>query len=145
MHHQSLIVAEPVGRHARKPPLVVDCSVLAAVLFDEPSRDEAMLVMAGKALFVPDLIHYEMLSVALKKMSKYSEAQMIRALQDLADLELTRHPIDPISQFQLARETGLSADDAAYLQLAIELKAPLATFDKTLGRAAESWLTDGQA
>ena len=36
-----LIVAEPAGRYARKPPLVVDCSVLAAVLFDEPERDAA--------------------------------------------------------------------------------------------------------
>jgi len=142
MNHQPLIVAEPSGRYANKPPLVVDCSVLAAVLFDEPTCNEALLAMTGKALFAPDLINHELLSVALKKFGKQNEAVVLRALKDLVDLDLTRHSIDPLSQFQLAHQTGLSAYDAAYLQLAIDLKAPLATFDKTLGRVAESWLTD---
>jgi predicted nucleic acid-binding protein len=33
--------------------------------------------------------------------------------------------------------TGLTAYDAAYLQLALELRAPLATFDKKLGQTAQ--------
>lgn len=143
MQHHPLIVAEPFGRYARKPPLVVDCSVLAAVLFDEPTREEAMIAMTGKALFAPDLIHHEILSVALKKLGKDNEEQMLRALEDFAELDLTQHATDPLSQFRLTHQTGLSAHDTAYLQLAIELKAPLATFDKTLGTAAEQWLTDG--
>lgn len=143
MQRHPLIVAEPFGRYARKPPLVVDCSVLAAVLFDEPTREEAMIAMTGKALFAPDLIHHEMLSVALKKLGTDNESSVLRAIEDFAELDLTQHAIDPLSQFRLAHQTGLSAYDTAYLQLAIELKAPLATFDKTLGTVAEKWLTDG--
>jgi predicted nucleic acid-binding protein len=53
-------------------------------------------------------------------------------------LRLTRRSIDPAAQFELARRLKLTAYDAAYLQLAIELNAPLATFDETLGRAAQA-------
>jgi len=36
-----LYVAEPSPRHLVRPPLVVDCSLLAALLFDEPERVQA--------------------------------------------------------------------------------------------------------
>jgi hypothetical protein len=37
----ALHVAEPVAAYARRPWLVVDAKVVAAVLFAEPWRDEA--------------------------------------------------------------------------------------------------------
>ena len=37
----------------------------------------------------------------------------------------------------MAKRENLSAYDAAYLQLAIEMNAPLATFDRALGQVAE--------
>ena len=49
-----LIVAEVHGSYATRPPLVVDCSVIAAVLFDEPKCDEAAHALAGKELFAPE-------------------------------------------------------------------------------------------
>ncbi|TVS13610.1 MAG: PIN domain-containing protein [Wenzhouxiangella sp.] len=142
MPDDELIVAEPAGQYARKPPLVVDCSALAAVLFDEPARDSAALAMAGKALFAPDLLDHEIVSVSLKK-SAAGHAELARqALADLAELELTRCRIDASAQFELAERTGLTAYDAAYLQLALELRAPLATFDRKLGKVAARLLSD---
>ena len=134
------IVAEPAGSHARNPPLVVDCSVLATVLFDEPERDAAALALAGKDLFAPDLLDHELVSVALKKSRAGLAAQARQAMADLADLRLTRMSVDPAAQFELARRCKLTAYDAAYLQLAIELGAPLATFDTTLGQVAREVL-----
>lgn len=143
-HGDEPIVAEPAGRYARKPPLVVDCSVLAAVLFDEPARDSAALAMAGKELIAPDLLDHEIVSVALKK-SADSHTEMARqALADLAALELTRCRVDSVAQFELAQRAGLTAYDAAYLQLALELQAPLATYDRKLGKAAARLLSDTQ-
>lgn len=142
MSDGALIVAEPAGRYARKPPLVVDCSLLAAVLFDEPSRDEAALAMAGRALFAPELLDHEIVGVALKKSASQTDGQVQQALSDLAALDLTRCRVDALAQFDLARRTGLAAYDAAYLQLAIELQAPLATYDQKLGKVAEELLSD---
>jgi predicted nucleic acid-binding protein len=144
MSDDQLIVAEPAGQYAQKPPLVVDCSALAAVLFDEPERDTAALAMAGKSLFAPDLLNHEMASVALKKSAAGHTELARQALADLAALEITRCRVDVVVQFELAERTGLTAYDAAYLQLALDIRAPLATFDQKLGKIAATLLSGVQ-
>ena len=133
-----LIVAEP--RSTYLPPLVVDCSVLAALLFNEPQRGEAAEAMTGKALYAPGLIDHEVISVALKKLAGGLDELVGEAIRDLEQIRLTRCATDQSAQLALAANEGLSAYDAAYLQLAVELKAPLATFDQKLGKAAKHLL-----
>ncbi len=137
----ALSVAEPAGNYVRYPPLVVDCSVLATVLFDEPEREAALFAMAGKELFAPNLLDHEMASVALKKARSGLSREAARALRDLADLRLTHCAVDTAAQFELAKRMKITACDAAYLQLAVELRAPLATFDQILGKAAKAVLS----
>jgi predicted nucleic acid-binding protein len=139
----ALIVAEPRARYAARAPLVVDCSVVAAVLFDEPSRDAAAQALAGKDLFAPELLADELVSVAVKKTRHGLEAVVRQALVDFTDLELTRCRCDVHAQWRLALQYDLSAYDAAYLWLAAELGAPLATFDERLGGAARTLLGSG--
>jgi predicted nucleic acid-binding protein len=138
-----LVVAEVRGRYVARPPLVVDCSVLAAVLFDEPNREEAARALSGKELFAPELIADELVSVALKKSLDAPEALVLQALLDFTELELTRHRVDVTAQWRLAMKYELSAYDAAYLWVAAELGAPLATFDDRLGKAARRLLGSG--
>lgn len=135
-----LIVAEPAGAYARRPPLVSDCSVLAAVLFDEPQRDRAAEALAGTEISAPFLLDHELTSVAVKKTREGLEEVVRQGLADFAELEITRRAVDVRAQWRLALEHDLSAHDAAYLQLAVELRAPLVTFDQRLGRAARRLL-----
>jgi len=135
------IIAEPRGAYRQLPPMVVDCSVLAAFLFDEPERESAARTLIGKSLFAPWLIDYEMASVGLRKADAGLADIATRALEDFAQLKLIRRSVSSHLVWVLARQEGLSAYDAAYLQLAIELKAPLATYDRTLGAAAERVLS----
>jgi predicted nucleic acid-binding protein len=129
-----LIVAEP--RTTYLPPIVVDCSVLAALLFNEGERDTAAETLFGKALFAPWLIDHEMVSVGLKKMAAGMEQVARAGVSALMQIRLTRCVTDASAQMLLASDSGLSSCDAAYLQLAIELNAPLATYDRKLGEAA---------
>ncbi len=46
---------------------VVDASVLAAQAFGEPGADRAATLISDCELYAPDLLHYELASVALKK------------------------------------------------------------------------------
>jgi predicted nucleic acid-binding protein len=136
-----LIVADVRGRYAARPPLVVDCSVIAAVLFDEPNRDVAAQALGGKELYAPELISDELVSVAVRKARHGLQDVVKQGLDDFAELELTRCRTDVRAQWRLALQYELSAYDAAYLWLAAELGAPLATFDERLGDAARRLLS----
>lgn len=136
-----LHLAEPPSAYLFRPALVVDCSVLSAVLFEEVTRDDALRLLTGKSLHAPSVLDHEVVSVALKKgRGGWPEAAIALALADYTLQEIELHRIDSASQYQLALRYRLSAYDAAYLWLASELKSPLATFDGKLAAAARTHL-----
>jgi predicted nucleic acid-binding protein len=137
-----LFVAEPPAQYLVLPPLVVDCSVLSSAVFEEESRDDALNLLKGKTLHAPYLLEHELVSVALKKqkLGLTSEAAA-SALSSQSQLNIALHRTDIEAQHALAVQYKLSAYDAAYLWLAAELKAPLATFDDKLAKAASTHLS----
>lgn len=138
---RKLYVAEPPPPFRVLPPVVVDCSVLSAVLFEEDARDAAVERLSGRALHAPTLIDHELASVALKKQQRGWASDAIRmALASYREQPIVLHRVDLAAQCALAERYGLSAYDAAYLQLAADLKTQLATFDRKLGEAAQAHL-----
>lgn len=137
-----LYVAEPPPGYLVLPPLVVDCSVMVAAMFEEPARDQAIALMSGKRLFAPDLLVHEVVHVAARKLRAGSPPTHVRqALTDFGAQAIALRPTEGLAQFELALRYDLSGYDAAYLWLAAELKAPLATFDKKLAAAAQDHLS----
>ena len=51
--NQKLFVAEPPLRYMVLPPLVVDCSTLAGLVFKEDSQAHAAENIRGKAMHAP--------------------------------------------------------------------------------------------
>lgn len=138
---RTLYVAEPRGVWQARSPVVADCSVLAAVLFAEANGGEAATLLTQRAVHAPTLLPYEMASVAGKKLRAGAAAEEIdTALADFADLCIDLHAAPPAGTSKLAARFALSAYDAAYLWLAAELQAPLATFDRQLAQAAKKHL-----
>ena len=135
-----IFVAEPPQRFIAKPPIVVDCSVLAAVLFDEPERDDALEHLAGRSLHAPTLLDFELANVAVNKSHVGPSDSAELGIADYAELDIALHACPPDALVGLALEYRLTAYDAAYLWLAGHLHAPLATFDRKLGEAARKHL-----
>lgn len=132
-----LYVAEPAGAWTRHPPAVVDCSVVAAVLWAEPAAAQARERMRARRLHAPALLGYELANVARSKHRSGVPAPVARAgLDAFADQCITLHDIEPAVLFDVASRCDLSAYDAAYLALATMLQAPLLTFDQRLADAA---------
>ncbi|MGH6625853.1 MAG: type II toxin-antitoxin system VapC family toxin [Burkholderiaceae bacterium] len=136
-----LYVAEPPASYLVRPPLVVDCSMLAAVLFQEIGRDDAHHRLTGRELHVPELLDYEIMSVALKKLRQGRGDLVAVAMPQYDAFPVQLHSVDVATTLELATRYQLSAYDAAYLWLAAELNAPLATFDERLAAAAQRHLS----
>ena len=140
---RKLYVAEPPAAFLVRPPIVVDCSAICGILFDEPWRAEAMARISGKTLFAPYLLDHEVVSVTLKKhRQNWPADSILGALEDYSQFQIELRDVDASGQLELAVRYNLSAYDAAYLWLAAELRAPLATFDEKLGRAATAHLSN---
>ncbi|HSQ71259.1 MAG TPA: type II toxin-antitoxin system VapC family toxin [Rubrivivax sp.] len=136
-----LFGAEPPSLWHARPPVVVDCSAVAALLWSEPSGTEALTRIEGRRLHAPGLLPYELANVARSKCrSGVPPAAAQDGLGTFDDLRITLHEVDAVALFQLATHYELTAYDAAYLWLAAELDAPLITFDRRLALAAQRHL-----
>jgi predicted nucleic acid-binding protein len=137
-----LHVAEPPPAYLARPPVVIDCSVLSAVLFEEETRSEALRALTGKTLHAPLLLDSEIVSVAAKKnRAGVAETVITRALSEYVQQAIEFHRPDVDAQYALALQYGISTYDAAYLWVAGLLQAPLATFDEKLAKAARAYLS----
>jgi len=141
MELRPLYVAEPPAAYRLRLPLVVDCSLLVSIHFNEEQRPMAQERLAGHALHAPALLDHELANAALMKVRRGCPAEeALQALQRYRLQDIQRHETDALGQFELGRRYGLTAYDAAYLWLATQLRAPLATFDRRLAEAAQQHL-----
>jgi predicted nucleic acid-binding protein len=97
---------------------------------------------------VPALWHAEISNALLvgERRKVVREAQVLDYLSRLSKLPIITDDVEPASRREgvmaLARQYGLSAYDATYLDLALRQGAVLATFDRRLAEAMTS--TGGQ-
>ncbi len=125
--------------------LVLDASVTASWAFpderDAYARRVRLRLRRERAL-VPALWPFELNNILLvgERRGRLAPHEIERFWHDLARL-----PIDVLEApgadeyralLELARTSGLSVYDAAYLELALRLRVPLATLDQNLARAA---------
>jgi predicted nucleic acid-binding protein len=124
---------------------VLDASVAASWFFEDEGGEYAATVLESLRewhAIVPSLWPLEVANVLLtaERRRRCSEAEAIRFLELLESLPIVTDEDTPghalHGSYQLAREYGLSAYDAAYLELAMRLGAPLATLDRQLAEAA---------
>ena len=126
---------------------VLDCSVTMAWVFpDEATEETARLrdALRERRAFVPSLWPVEVANVLLvaTRRGRIAETDWPRIWGNLEALPLT---IDPASTSRIrgpvldvAHAHGLSVYDAMYLELAVRMRLPLATLDRTLGDAARA-------
>jgi predicted nucleic acid-binding protein len=139
-----LQIAEPKAAYLHRPPLVADASVIAVALFGEGGQAEAVALLHGRALHAPHLLDQEIASVGLKKLRKeeLDREALTAVLNAYARLEIERHAVDAEATVRIAERYDLTAYDAAYLYVAQQLTAPLATLDGRLAAAARAFLSD---
>jgi predicted nucleic acid-binding protein len=118
---------------------VVDASVSAAwFLPDEatPATEAALQATAAQDVWVPALWLLEignlLLSAQRRKRVTADKRRVLAAAAGALRLKVDREPVTIAVLDELAARFGLSAYDAAYLELALRRGLPLATLDDAL-------------
>lgn len=118
--------------------IIVDPSVLVAVLLSEPERPTLVRSTRGADLVAPHSVHWEVgnaLTEALKR-QRVTLPQAQRALKAYAAIPIRFVDVDLALSVEVAAEQRLYAYDAYLVVCALQQRAPLLTLDASLGRAA---------
>jgi predicted nucleic acid-binding protein len=120
--------------------VVVDASALAAVLFGESLEGRIGPILERTRPMAPSLLSYEIANVAFRKIGHYPDrsGSIQAALQLFERMVIDYFPVPVTGLVDLARDTGLSCYDAAYLWLARETGSSLLTLDQRLSAGART-------
>jgi len=124
---------------------IIDASIASAWCFPDEQTDytkAVFLAVSSSAVDAraPRLLAYEirnsvLMGVRRKRINRADAEEFLLALNDL---NITfNEPVSYNAVFHLAEKHGLTVYDAAYLNLALEEKLPLATLDRQLIDAAK--------
>ncbi len=125
---------------------VLDTSVTVAWVFEDetaPYTESVLEMLSTGEAVVPAVWPLEVANALLsaerrRRLTRAKAAKFLAALQDLPITVDANGPLRAFSEIlSLARERGLSAYDACYLDLAIRTGLPLATLDKNLRKGAQ--------
>lgn len=121
--------------------IVIDAStIISWVLDDEDAAraEPAIEAVAAGGAYVPGNFASEVAHALLsaERRGRIDEIGAGIALSEILALPLTYDVADPHVTLALARAHRLSCYDAAYLAVALQTQAPLATADRSLAAAA---------
>ena len=125
-------------------PFVVDASVTAAWALQEEDHPVAIAAferLKSDQAFVPILWWYELRNVLVvnERRGRIAPAETELFLRDLASIEFNFDTAtNQVPVMSLSRRHRLTFYDAAYLELAMRLRLPLATLDAALAAAARA-------
>jgi predicted nucleic acid-binding protein len=117
---------------------VIDASALAAIMFEEPENDAVFARLHGASLAGPFLLEFELANVCATKMRRHREQRdaLLKIFAMRGRFPMTFVDIDQESALRLANRHRLTAYDASYLWLALNLDAELVTLDRKLAAVA---------
>ncbi len=125
---------------------ILDASIVLTWCFPDEESQKAEeiseLIASGRRVAVPAFWRHEMMNALLagEKRKRLTPALTHAFIEDLnrlpIDVDLAGSDIVFNTTQALCRKHGLTAYDAAYLEIAIRWECPLATVDKDLRRAA---------
>jgi predicted nucleic acid-binding protein len=121
--------------------IVLDCSYTLAMVMPDEVRPASMAQTAAGRMLVPSLWPYEVANalrngLRRRRVDEEQVAVVCMRLEGLRIETLGTADIGVRQRFTAAQTHQLSAYDAAYIELALNLQCPLATLDAGLADAA---------
>ncbi len=118
--------------------LVVDPSVIIAVITREETRDRLIEVTRGRRLLAPESVHWEIGNAfsAMLRRGRITTTQALEAIELYEQISIRYVDMNLKEALKVAAEEGIYAYDAYILLCAETHRAPLLTLDRGLQEVA---------
>ena len=120
--------------------LVIDTSVIIAVIANEPEKADLLAKTQGADLFAPNSVHWEVgnaLSAMLKR-QRIALDQAIAAIMIYEVIPLNLINVDLVQAVKLSGQLNIYAYDAYVIACALDQDCPLLSLDGGLVYAAKA-------
>jgi predicted nucleic acid-binding protein len=119
--------------------LVVDTSVIIAVIANEPEKSALVAQTQGMELFAPRSLHWEIGNAfsAMLKRQRITLEQAQAAIEIYEQISLNLMDVDLTQTIEIASRLNLYAYDAYIIACALNQNCPLLTLDGGLSYAAK--------
>ena len=119
--------------------LVIDTSVIIAVITNEAHKRRLIELTKGADLMAPSSLHWEIANAfsAMFKRNRITLKQAMAALNAYKKIPLRFHETELAVALQLAHRLQIYAYDSYVLACALENRCPLLSLDRSLADAAQ--------
>lgn len=118
--------------------IVIDTSVIIAVIANEPEKDKLIELTLGSDLIAPHSVHWEIgnaFSVMLRR-QRITLEQALKAIEIYRQISIRFVDVELESSLEHVDNLGIYAYDAYLIQCALKYRSALITLDKSLVNAA---------
>lgn len=118
--------------------IIVDASVIIAVIANEPEKTRIKSLTRGAHLVAPRSVHWEIGNAfsAMLKRQRITLDMAIQALHIYKSIPIRFVEVDLDPSLEIADELHIYAYDAYLIQCALKYQLPLMTLDNNLREAA---------
>jgi predicted nucleic acid-binding protein len=119
--------------------IVIDTSVVIAVIANEPVKEALVALTTGADLIAPHSVHWEVgnaLSAMLRR-ERIKIEQAIQAVQIYQQIPIRFVDVELEETLKIAAALGIYAYDAYLIRCAVKYKSPLISLDRGLIGAAK--------
>lgn len=121
--------------------IVIDTSVVIAVIVNEPIKGRLVELTKEADLIAPRSIYWEIGNAfsAMFKRKRITEAKALKAIRDYKSIPIQFIDIGIENSLKIAHQLDIYAYDAYIICCAEKTRAPLMTLDKGLYNAAQGY------
>ena len=114
--------------------IIVDTSIIIAVLLNEESKNQIIELTAGTDLFAPASLHWEIGNAfsAMFKRERMSLEESLQVLKYYQEIPIRLLDIDLERSLKIAKSHLIYAYDAYFLVACKDLNCPLISLDNSL-------------
>lgn len=124
--------------------VVVDTSVIVAVIADEPEKDRIVELTIGIDLMAPQSVHWEIGNAfsAMLRRRRITLEEATQAIRVYRRIPVRIVDVELEVALEIAADLGIYAYDAYLIRCALKYRAPLLSLDRGLIEAAREMKAD---